>query len=48
MSTLLLFVIAAKLRASDYETSCLMQPKCARLGEANSDFENFEKKLRVQ
>ena len=41
-------MIAAKLRASDYETSCLVYPECARLGEVNLDTEIIEKKLRVQ
>jgi hypothetical protein len=48
MSTLLLLVIAAKLGASDYMTSCLMHTEFARLGEANLDFEIFEKRGRVQ
>jgi hypothetical protein len=48
MSTLLLLVITAKLGAWDYLTSCLMHTEYARLGEANLDFEIFEKRVRVQ
>jgi hypothetical protein len=48
MSTLLLLVITAKLGAWDYVTFCLMHTEYDRLGEANLNFEIFEKRVRVQ